>query len=169
MQVPLAEDGYVPRIKATADASKIIVYTMNRHQDELCLYAVNPRSTVAQLVIKESVPKYVKEEAMEGVAVGKSTILLPSDRDGYMRLYLYSITGQLLRQVGSGEHDITAVYGYDEATGDIFYQAAALNAHDRQVYVSHKNGKTERLTDREVEYSSVLWRLFIFHQYVERL
>lgn len=149
MQVPLAEDGYVPRIKATADASKIIVYTMNRHQDELCLYAVNPRSTVAQLVIKESVPKYVKEEAMEGVAVGKSTILLPSDRDGYMRLYLYSITGQLLRQVGSGEHDITAVYGYDEATGDIFYQAAALNAHDRQVYVSHKNGKTERLTDRE--------------------
>lgn len=149
MQVPLAEDGYVPRIKATADASKIIVYTMNRHQDELCLYAVNPRSTVAQLVIKESVPKYVKEEAMEGVAVGKSTILLPSDRDGYMRLYLYSITGQLLRQVGGGEHDITAVYGYDEATGDIFYQAAALNAHDRQVYVSHKNGKTERLTDRE--------------------
>jgi len=149
MQLSLPADGYVPRLKATTDASKMIVYTMNRHQDELCLYTVNPRSTVAQLLIKESVPKYVKEEAMEGVKVGKSTILLPSDRDGYMRLYLYSITGQLQRQVGSGECDITAVYGYDEATGDVFYQAAALNAHDRQVFVSHKNGKTERLTAQE--------------------
>ena len=37
----------------TKDPLRIIVYTMNRHQDELNLYAVNPRSTTAQLLIKE--------------------------------------------------------------------------------------------------------------------
>ena len=35
----------------------------------------------------------------------------------------------------------------DEKTGDVYFQAAKLNAHDRQVYVAHKNGKVERLTD----------------------
>lgn len=149
MQVPLDADGYVPRIKMTDDPNRVVVYTMNRHQDVMCLYGVNPRSTMAQLIVKEQVPKYVKEEAMENVTVGKNTLLVPSDRDGFMKLYIYNMNGQMQRKVGGENYDITAVYGYDEASGDVFYQAAALGATDRQVYVSHKNGKTQRLTDRE--------------------
>ena len=55
LQVPLSKDGYIPRIISTSDAQKVLVYTMNRHQDELCLYGVNPKSTIAQLLIKEQV------------------------------------------------------------------------------------------------------------------
>lgn len=149
LQVPLDADGYMPRIKPTNDPMRIVVYTMNRHQDDLCLYAVNPRSTVAQLIIKEHVDKYVREEAMEGVKFVGDKILLPSDRSGYTKLYIYNMNGQLQRTIGDGNYDITSVYGYDPKTGDVYYQAAALGATDRQVYVTHKNGKTVRLTDRE--------------------
>lgn len=149
LQVPLDADGYMPRIKPTNDPMRIVVYTMNRHQDDLCLYAVNPRSTVAQLIIKEHVAKYVREEAMEGVKFVGDKILLPSDRSGYTKLYIYNMNGQLQRTIGDGNYDITSVYGYDPKTGDVYYQAAALGATDRQVYVTHKNGKTVRLTDRE--------------------
>ena len=149
LQVPLDVDGYMPRIKPTNDPMRIVVYTMNRHQDDLCLYAVNPRSTVAQLIIKEHVDKYVREEAMEGVKFVGDKILLPSDRSGYTKLYIYNMNGQLQRTIGDGNYDITSVYGYDPKTGDVYYQAAALGATDRQVYVTHKNGKTVRLTDRE--------------------
>ncbi len=149
LQVPLDADGYMPRIKPTNDPMRIVVYTMNRHQDDLCLYAVNPRSTVAQLIIKEHVDKYVREEAMEGVKFIGDKILLPSDRSGYTKLYIYNMNGQLQRTIGDGNYDITSVYGYDPKTGDVYYQAAALGATDRQVYVTHKNGKTVRLTDRE--------------------
>lgn len=148
LQVPLNADGYMPRIKATDDASKVVVYTMNRHQDELCLYSVNPRSTVAQLIVKEHVEKYVKEEAMEAVTLIGNNVLLPSDRSGFMKLYIYSMNGQLQRTIG-GDYDITAVYGYDAKTGDVYYQAAALGPSDRQVYVAHKNGKTVRLSDKK--------------------
>lgn len=148
LQVPLEADGYMPRIKATDDASKVVVYTMNRHQDELCLYSVNPRSTVAQLIVKEHVEKYVKEEAMEAVTLIGNNVLLPSDRSGFMKLYIYSMNGQLQRTIG-GDYDITAVYGYDAKTGDVYYQAAALGPSDRQVYVAHKNGKTVRLSDKK--------------------
>ncbi len=149
LQVPLDADGYMPRIKPTNDPMRIVVYTMNRHQDDLCLYAVNPRSTVAQLIIKEHVDKYVREEAMEGVKFVGDKILLPSDRSGYTKLYIYNMNGQLQRTIGDGNYDITSVYGYDPKTGDVYYQAAALGATDRQVYVTHKNGKIVRLTDRE--------------------
>ena len=148
LQVPLDADGYMPRIKATDDASKVVVYTMNRHQDELCLYSVNPRSTVAQLIVKEHVEKYVKEEAMEAVTFIGNNVLLPSDRSGFMKLYIYSMNGQLHRTIG-GDYDITAVYGYDAKTGDVYYQATALGPSDRQVYVAHKNGKTVRLSDKK--------------------
>ena len=147
LQVPLEADGYIPRIKSTNDANRIIVFTMNRHQDVLNLYAVNPRTTLSQLLIKEQGDKYVKEEAMEGITIGQNSILLPSDRDGYMHLYLYNMNGSLIRKIGDGNYDITSIYGYDETTGDVYYQAAGINPHDRQVFVSHKKGKTERLTD----------------------
>lgn len=149
LNIPLADDGYMPRIISTEDPDKIVIFTMNRHQDVLNLYSVNPRSTVSKLLIKESVPKYVKEETLDNIRLGKDYILLPSDRDGFMQLYLYSGTGTLKRKIGDGKFDITNVYGVDEKTGDVYYQAAALNAHDRQIYVSHTNGKVERLTNQE--------------------
>lgn len=149
LNIPLAEDGYMPRILSTEDPDKIVIFTMNRHQDVLNLYSVSPRSTVSKLLIKESVPKYVKEETLDNIRLGKDYILLPSDRDGFMQLYLYSGTGTLKRKIGDDKFDITNVYGVDEKTGDVYYQAAALNAHDRQIYVSHTNGKVERLTNQE--------------------
>ena len=149
LQVPVDADGYMPRIYPTDDPERIIIFTFNRHQDDLRLYAVNPSSTLSQLLIQEKVNKYVKEEAMENIAILKSSILMPSDRDGFNHLYIYNMNGQLIRKVGDGDYEITAVYGYDELTGDVYYQAAALNAHDRQVYVSHKNGRTDRLTRKE--------------------
>ncbi len=149
LQVPLDAEGYIPRIVPTTDPTKILVYTMNRHQDILNIYTVNPLSTLAELLVKETDKKYVNEEVLANIIIGKEHLLLPSERDGYMHLYIYNMNGTLEQKIGDGNYDITSVYGYDEKTGDVYYQAAALNAHDRQIYVTHKNGKTERLSDQE--------------------
>lgn len=148
LDVPIDNEGYMPRIKSTNDAQRVIVYTMNRHQDELALYAVNPRSTVAKLLIKEKSDCYIQEQTIADIIIGQNSILLPSDRNGFMQLYLYNANGEYIRKIGEGNYDITAIYGYNEENGDVFYQAAARNPHDRQVLVSHKNGKTERLTEQ---------------------
>ena len=55
---------------------------MNRHQDDMRLYSVNPFTGASKMLIKESVTKFVKEEVMENSIVGKKYILMPSDRDG---------------------------------------------------------------------------------------
>lgn len=144
--VPVDTDGYIPRIKTTAEADRIIIYTMNRHQDELNLFAASPTTGKCKLLIKESVPKYIKEESMEGISIMKNYILVPSDRDGYMHLYLYSKDGKLIRQIEKGNYDVTAIYGYDEATGNTYYQAAMQSPMQRNIYVADKRGKITCLT-----------------------
>lgn len=146
IDVPLDADGYIPRIIATADASKIAVVTMNRHQDNLSVYMANPLSTVCQLVVQDKVDKYIKVETLDGIKITANHILLPSERDGFNHLYLYTIGGRMVRQVVSGNYEVTAVYGFDEQNGDVYYAANELGPQDRQVYVAHANGKTERLT-----------------------
>ncbi len=149
MQLPLDADGYIPRIKMTSDPTKVAIFTLNRYQDNLSIYMANPLSTVCQLVIQDKVDKYFKEEAMANIKITDRHILMPSDRDGYMHLYLYTLGGQLKRRVTRGNYEVTDVYGYDEATGDVYYAANELGPQDKQVYVAHQNGKTERLTARE--------------------
>lgn len=146
LQIPLDADGYVPRVVMTSDATKVAVYTLNRHQDCLRIYMANPLSTVSQLVIEEKVNKYVREESYSHIQITDKHILLPSDRDGWMHLYLYNLNGQLVRQVESGSYEVSAVYGYDEATGDTYYASHENGATDQRVWVAHANGKRDCLT-----------------------
>lgn len=146
LQVPLEPDGYMPRIEATADPTKIAIFTMNRHQDCMRIYTVNPLSTEAKLVIEDKVDKYIKEESMRSTLITPSGIVLASERDGWNHLYLYTLTGQLKRRITQGEFEVKDVYGYDEATGDTYYASNQKGWGEKQVYVAHLNGKTECLT-----------------------
>lgn len=147
--LPLDADGYIPRIKTTQQPDQIVLYTMNRHQDTLRLYAATPSTGKCRLLIEEKSNGYVKEEAMEHIIIGKNLILLPSDRDGYMHLYLYDFNGKMIRQVEQGDYDVTDVYGFDERTGNIFYQSASPTPMNREVYQVDKNGNQSLLTPRK--------------------
>ena len=146
IDVPLDADGYIPRIKATSDPSKIAIFTMNRHQDQLRIYMANPHTAVCQLAIEDRVEKYIKEETLEDVQLTDKHILLPSERDGYNHLYLYNLNGQLLRQIVTDKYVVKSVYGYDEKSGDTYFAANPNGATDQQVMVARKNGKTEVLS-----------------------
>ena len=146
LQVPIEKDGYVSRLVATADSSKVAVFTLNRHQDCLRIYMANPLTTVSKLAVEDKVNKYVREETYGKAIISTRHILLPSDRDGNMHLYLYNFNGQLLRQVEQGNYEVSDVYGYDEKTGAVYYASHENGATDQRVWVAYENGKRECLT-----------------------
>lgn len=148
LQVPVDADGYVPRILSTGDAQKILVLTLNRHQDCLRVYQTNPLSTVSQLLIEDKTAKYVKEECASWFQVTDKYMLLPSERDGWMHLYLYNMNGQLLRQVEQGNYEVSDVYGIDDTTGDVYYASHEQGPCDQRIYVAHANGRRECLTSQ---------------------
>lgn len=155
IQVPVDPDGYVPRIVMTSDPTKVAVFTMNRHQDQLNIYMANPLTTVCQLALQEKVDKYIPEGTLDNIKITQNHILLLSDRDGYAHIYVYTLGGQLKRQVVKEKYEVTDVYGYDETNGDIYYAANQLGPQDNQVYVNHQNGKTERLTAKDGTNSAI--------------
>lgn len=160
IDVPLDADGYIPRIVMTSDPTKVAVFTMNRHQDDMRIYMANPLTTLSKLVVQDKVDKYVKQESMCAVTFTDQHILVPSERDGYNHIFIYTLNGQLKRQVVKGQFEVTDIYGMDDKTGDVFYAANELGPQDKQVYVSHANGKTERLTSKAGQNNATFSRGF---------
>jgi dipeptidyl-peptidase-4 len=159
MQLPLDADGYIPRIKATSDPTKIAVFTLNRHQDELKVYMANPMSTICQQVVEDKVDKYINENVFANLVFTNKHMVLTSERDGYNHIYLYTLNGQLVRSVDAGTQSVTtAVYGYDELTGDLYYAALNAGPTNQRIFVNHKNGKTDCLTPQDG------WHTAIFSQ-----
>ena len=160
IDVPLDADGYIPRIVMTSDPTKVAVFTLNRQQDDMRIYMANPLTTLSKLVVQDKVDKYVKQESMCAVTFTDQHILVPSERDGYNHIFIYTLNGQLKRQVVKGQFEVTDIYGMDDKTGDVFYAANELGPQDKQVYVSHANGKTERLTSKEGQNNATFSRGF---------
>lgn len=146
MQVPLDADGYIPRIQFTGEKDKLMVLTLNRHQDRLDFYAVNARSTTAQLILREENKRYVDEAAYADTDFSRDQFVLLSERDGYQHMYLYTIGGQLVRQLTSGEYEVTDYYGTD-ATGKNFYYASNEGSPlEKYIYKVDASGKKTKLS-----------------------
>lgn len=149
MDVPMDSDTYVPRIKFTDDADKLAVVTLNRLQNQMDVYMVNPRSTVATLVLRETSDKYVKETAYETLSFQKDRMVLLSGRSGFNHVYIYTLGGELLRQATTGNFDVTAFYGYDLKNDRVYYAARATSPLRQEVYMADKKGKVTRLTQQD--------------------
>ena len=57
IDLPLDEDGYIPRIKFTNDENALAIMTLNRHQNRFDLYYANPRSTLCKLMVRDEAPQ----------------------------------------------------------------------------------------------------------------
>lgn len=143
--VPQFPDGYIPRILPTPDRNKVIVCTMNRHQDTLRVWTVDPQTLVPHLLLTETDSRYIKEEALEMLTVTDTGIILASERSGRMQLYLYGLDGRLLRQVTSGDGEVTTFYGMDDTTGNVYYQRVGHTPMDREVCTALPDGSVRVL------------------------
>lgn len=148
MQVPLDADGYIPRLQFTGEKDRLMVLTLNRHQDRLDFYAVNARSTQAQLVLREENKKYVDGCSYSDIDFKHGNFVVTSDRDGYRHLYLYTPGGQLVRQLTSGSYEVTAYYG-KSADGKYFYYASNEDSPlEQSVYRVDAAGHKTKLSTR---------------------
>ena len=148
LKVPLDADGYVPRIHFTDDPTKLAVITLNRHQNRMEVYMVNPRSTEAKMVLRETNDRYIREAAYTDMKFYKGHFSLLSERTGYQQLYWYTLNGQLEQTVTKGNFEVTHFYGYDEAAGRFFYSARAESPLRQEVYMADRKGKVTRLSQQ---------------------
>ncbi|HTN68141.1 MAG TPA: DPP IV N-terminal domain-containing protein, partial [Dysgonamonadaceae bacterium] len=134
MDVPLDDDGYIPRITFTAEPAQLVVMTLNRNQNKFDLYFVNPRSTVAKLILREENNHYIDSNFLKSIHFMPDRFTYISERDGFSHIYIYGNSGSLQKQLTSGNYDVTGLLAVDDETGTVFYQAADETPLQRNIY-----------------------------------
>src|SRR5690554_6303893 len=154
MDVPLDADGYIPRIKYTNDASQLAVMTLNRNQIRFDMYFVNPRSTVARLVLREESKYYIDSESLKSIFFMDDKFTYISERDGYSHIYIYGMSGTLQQQLTSGNWDVTDLLAVDEQTQMVYYQAADEQPTQRNIYRINIAKPVPQKLSQQVGYNS---------------
>lgn len=134
MDVPLDDDGYMPRITFTTDASQLAVMTLNRNQNRFDMYFTNPRSTVSKLILRDENKYYIDSDFLNSIHFLPSQFTYISESDGYSHIYIYGIAGALQKQLTNGKFDVTSLLAVDAESGAVFYQAANESPLQRSVY-----------------------------------
>ncbi|MDA9576351.1 S9 family peptidase [Flavobacteriaceae bacterium] len=142
-------DFYIPRIKWTNDAKILSAQYINRHQNELDLWAINADNNTASILLTETDKAYV--DITDNLTFLKdNSFIWTSEKDGYNHIYHYDKNGKLKRQVTKGDWEVTDYYGYDKKTDRIFYQSVENGSINRDVYAIGLNGKNkQRLSNSE--------------------
>ena len=155
VKVPLEAEGYIPRIKFSSDPNKLLILTQNRHQDNLKVWAANPRSTECRCIVSDEVKPYVADNAYTIFTTIQDGFILLSERSGYAHLYQYNLLGTLKREIGKGQDIITDFYGYDEKTGTYYYQAKDGGPLRTGVYKCDAKGKVTPISTEAGQNSAI--------------
>ena len=149
MDIPMQDTDYIPSMEFGCSNDRLMVMVLNRDQNNLKLYSVNPASTVAKLIYTEESKAWLTPEAYQMVDYQENNFVLCSDRDGYRHLYLYDYNGNLIKQLTSGEFYVTSYYGYSSKTKEYFFQCTKLGAINRNVAKLNSKNVIELLHPEE--------------------
>ena len=141
VELPLDADGYIPRIVFTGWGSDLAAITLNRLQNDLKVYRINPKSRTPRLTLREQDPRYINNEFINSMRFVPDGIVMLSERDGSTQLYKYGTNGALQQRLTQGNWDIISFYGCD-SNGNVYYQAADETPTQRRVLKTTPRGKT---------------------------
>lgn len=142
MELPITDNDYIPAVTFSNDPSRLMVTVLNRTQNRIQVYAANPRSTLSKLVYQEESDSWIDFELMSKMKFYDDFIVIPSEKDGYAHLYKHSASGAPIKQLTSGDWNVTEYYGYDPTTKVHYIQTTQEGELNRVIAkVDDKTGK----------------------------
>ena len=147
-EVNLGDAYYIPRIKWMNNPDLLSVQTLNRHQNQLKLLAVNAIDNSVITLMEEKDEAYV--DITDNLTfLADDSFIWTSEAYGHNHIYWYGNDGKLKNQVTQGEWEVTAYYGYDTKKKMVYYQSTENGSINRDVYSVRINGKSKkRLTQK---------------------
>ncbi|MDE7110659.1 MAG: S9 family peptidase [Muribaculaceae bacterium] len=139
IDIPRTDLEYISSIHFGPESSQLIVTTLNREQNLLDIYRVNPRSAVAQSIHQERSSAWILPECYENIAYEKDGMVIRSDRTGFSHLYRIDYNGNDLGAITSGNYDVTAYYGC-APDGTRYYQSTENGPLNRLVCKIDRKG-----------------------------
>lgn len=165
---------YLTNVAWSPDDKYLLVAVVNREQNHLWLKQFDAMTgAFVKTLFEETNDKWVEpEHPAEFVPGSKTDFLWQSERDGYNHLYLYDLSGKLLRHLDPGPVPVTNFYGFSADGKQCFFQTADTTGLNRHVWAATlKTGALTRLTETPGIHSALVsstgeWLLEGFHDAV---
>ena len=139
---------YIPRIEFSPNKNKLMVQTINRHQNHLQLWSYDIQQRTAQVILEERENTYV--DVHDNLKFLKDeSFLWTSERDGYNHIYHYKADGTLKKQLTQGDWEVTRFFGVQEKTKEVYYASVEPGSTERAVYSVKLNGSRKRALSPE--------------------
>lgn len=151
MDAGVEEDIYLPRIYWTGDAETLAFIRLNRLQNQMDLLHASANSGVSKLILSEKADTYVDldyNDNLQYLSDNKSFITT-SEKDGYKHIYHYDMEGKLIRQITSGNWEVSNLVGVDERNKRIYFESTEASPLERHLYVINFNGNGKKLLTPE--------------------
>ena len=114
-------DQYFGRPFWAPGGKSLWVQWMNRKQDTLSLFAVDPLTGEKKLLYEESQKSWV--EWLEPVQFLSDGFIIRTDRDGWMHLYLYGLDGRQKSRLTEGRWNVVEIQALDEKGSRVYFTA----------------------------------------------
>lgn len=142
------------------DGSALWVQWMNRLQNNLIIWSVNPVTGRKNELYNETQKTWIdlddEGERIEFLSAGKGFIL-QNNTTGWNHLYYYDMTGKLINAVTSGKFTVTGLNYVDEKNSTVYFTARSKeNTARYDFYKVSLNGKNlQRLTFGDFNHSNI--------------
>jgi dipeptidyl-peptidase 4 len=148
---------YIARVNWAPDSKHVAIQRLNRAQTKLDLLLFDAKAGTSTTLLTDTDKYWINlSDDFHFLADGKQ-FLWTSERTGFRHIYRYDTNGKLLKQITSGEWEITGVQGFgpqsanglvvDEHNGYVYFLSDKGNAIETHLYrASLDGGEITQLT-----------------------
>lgn len=136
MDIGTETDIYIPRMQWTNDANVLSITRMSRLQNQRDILHANATTGQTTVVLTEKSEAYVDADFTDDLTYLKDGkhFVYSSEQSGYKHLYLYTMSGQLVRPLTSGNWEVSELVGIDEKNQRIYFISTAISPLERHFY-----------------------------------
>ena len=139
------DDQYFGAPYWTPDGSALWVQWINRGQNNLKIWSINPSTGAKKEIYDEKQKTWIQledgYERLHFLSANKN-VIIESDQTGWNHLYLYDMNGKLINAITSGKFTVLNVTQIDEKKGIIYFTARSKeNTARTDFYSINLNGK----------------------------
>jgi dipeptidyl-peptidase-4 len=139
---------YIPRIKWTKNPKVLVLYGMNRHQNQLDFILANTEDGTNRILFTEK-DKYFIDIHDNLTFLPEDNFIWTSEKDGFNHIYIKGLDGSE-EQITKGEWEVTAFDGVDSDKMEIYYRSTEEGSINRTLYVQNLETKEKRKLSTQI-------------------
>jgi dipeptidyl-peptidase 4 len=143
------KDIYLARVNWLWDSKHLSFQRQTRDQKQIDLIFADIETGTQKLILSETSKSWTDLNDDLVFLRNSERFIWTSEKDGFRHIYLYSLNGDLIRQITSGNWEVHKVNAVDEKRGLVYFEGFADTPLENHLYAASLEGGAQRKITNE--------------------